>query len=507
MRANRKKYLDAFLKNMKGRDAKDIQMMRMTIRQQDWEEGYVYAALEAYNGDDKENFEKAIRKNFSSTWKDIKKVLKAWYNKPSKATTWKKSAYKDNGKIVVINIKNISVRSKKWYNNAIVNMKKPLNTWAGKNSNIKKIIAEHGKQLERSQQAGGQLVLPNTGSTVNRPGSAGNNMQTSLVKAMKDVIENDSWWCDFMVMQVQNYLHAKINSRVDRRKTKNSIHRNHIIETIISPAPPSRQSGQPDRDDKEEFRVYFNNVFYAEVRKEIARMKAGKVDRKKIAQFAADSPDIFDDFSEFGYDKSVEIAEQEALRAMRKANAQMSGVGPKTKTKVSFKKQLENIRAEKKIGKVIEVARKDATKAKTKTVAKQKAKPPMSKIAPNKRTQVMMDAGFRMDKEGLLIRDLINRILPRAIEANMGSPRLNNQTGRFARSAKVDNVIVGPRGGLYIGYTYPQNPYGVFEPGHGKAPWANQYRDPRHLIGMSIRQIVATNMGGQLVSGLTREFE
>ena len=103
--------------------------------------------------------------------------------------------------------------------------------------------------------------------------------------------------------------------------------------------------------------------------------------------------------------------------------------------------------------------------------------------------------------------DCFGLILPRAIEANMGSPRLNNQTGRFARSAKVDNVIVGPRGGLYIGYTYPQNPYGVFEPGHGKAPWANQYRDPRHLIGMSIRQIVATNMGGQLVSGLTREFE
>ena len=236
-------------------------------------------------------------------------------------------------------------------------------------------------------------------------------------------------------------------------------------------------------------------------------MKKGNVDRKKIAAFASDSPDIFDDFSEFGYDKSVEIAEQEALRAMRKANAQMTGVGPNTKTRVSFKKQLENIRAEKKIGKVIEVARKDATKVKTKTVAKRIANPPMSKVAPNKRTQAMMGAGYRMDKEGLLIRDLINRILPRAIENNMGSPRLNNQTGRFARSAKVDNVIVGPRGGLYIGYTYPQSPYGVFEPGHGRAPWANQYRDPRHLIGMSIRQIVATNMGGQVVSGLTREFE
>jgi hypothetical protein len=102
---------------------------------------------------------------------------------------------------------------------------------------------------------------------------------------------------------------------------------------------------------------------------------------------------------------------------------------------------------------------------------------------------------------------MINNRLPRAIEANMGSPRLNNQTGKFATSAKVDNVVVGPRGGLYIGYTYPQRPYGVFEPGHGRAPWANQYRDPRHIIGKSIREIVAVNMRGQTVSGLTREFE
>jgi len=44
------------------------------------------------------------------------------------------------------------------------------------------------------------------------------------------------------------------------------------------------------------------------------------------------------------------------------------------------------------------------------------------------------------------------------------------------------------------------------EPGTGKAPWANQFRDPRHLIGMSIREIVAVNMGGQPVASTRRVF-
>ena len=506
MRSQRKKYLQDFLKSFRGRDAKGIQQMRMTIRKQDWLDAFKTEALKNYNGEDKDILAKAIG-DFEPEWKQISQIINGWYKK-AKPRTWKQQDIKNTKDTIVIKIKNTSKSSKKWYNNAVVSLKGsngPLNKWAKKKTYVKRIIAEHGKELERSQQLGGQERLPGMGAVVNRPGTAGNNMQTSLVKAMQDTVNNDKWWIDFLVMSIQGYLHAKINSRIDRRKTKNSIHRNHFIEFII--APNTKQSGRGDIEDAKEFESIFRSHFNQELKKKIALMKAGKVPRKEIAAFASDSPDIFDDFSEFGYDKSVEIAEQEALRAMKKANAQMTGVGPKTKTRVSFKKQLENIRAEKKIGKVIEVARKDAKKVKTKTIARQKATPPMSKVTPNKRAQAMMGAGYKMDKEGLLIRDLINRILPRAIENNMGSPRLNNQTGRFARSAKVDNVIVGPRGGLYIGYTYPQSPYGVFEPGHGRAPWANQYRDPRHLIGMSIRQIVATNMGGQVVSGLTREFE
>lgn len=485
---------------MQGRDAKGIQSMRVTIRKQDWLEAFKISAVNA--ADDK-TIGKTIDKAFDKEWKEISKAIKGWYDAKSRATTWKKVGYKVKGDEIIINIKNSSETSKKWYNNAIISMKKPLNKYVKGKGYVRRIIGEHGKELEKAQQAGGQLGMFNDVGIVERPGSAGNNMQTSLVKAMGDTVDNSNWWCGFVVYAVQNYLHAKINSRIDKRKTKNSIHRNHVIEFLISPSPPSKQSGAPDRQDKEEFQSVFRRHFNAEMKKKIKSMRSGGASRKETAAFVSDSPDIFDEFSDFGDSKAVEIMEQEARRALRKANAQMSGVGKKTKTRVSFQKQLADARAEKKIGKAIEVARRN-TKIKTTLVVSQKASPPTGKKGQGGKK---VDPGFRMDKEGILIKDMINNLLPRAIQQNMGTPRLNNRTGRFSKSAKVDNVLVGPRGGLYIGYTYPQRPYGVFEPGHGRTPWANQYRDPRHIIGMSIRQIVAVNMRGQAVTSLTREFE
>lgn len=504
MRSQRKKYLQDFLKSFQGRDATGIQQMRITIRRDDWLHAFKTETLNNYKGPDKEALGKAIDKTFDKDWKEIQAVIRKWYNS-SRPRTWAKQSRTSKAGVIIIKVKNTSKASKKWYQNAVVSLKRPLNKWAKKKTYVKRIIAEHGKELERDQQSGGQMVIPGQGNVVNRPGSAGNNMQTSIIKAMNDTVSNDEWWISFLVSAVQGYLHAKINSRIDKRKTKNSIHRNHFIEFII--APNTKQAGTPDKEDGKEFESVFRKHFNAALKKKIKAMKDGKVPKKEIAAFASDSPDIFDEFSDFGDDKAVEIMEKEARRQMRKANAQMAGVGKGTKTKISFSKNLENIRAEKKIGKAIEVMRKGADKVKTRTVASQVASPPMSKMSKGQRASAQMGPGFRMDKEGLLIKNMINNILPRAIEANMGSPRLNNQTGRFASSAKVDNVVVGPRGGLYIGYTYPQRPYGVFEPGHGRAPWANQYRDPRHIIGKSIREIIAVNMRGQTVSGLTREFE
>jgi len=85
---------------------------------------------------------------------------------------------------------------------------------------------------------------------------------------------------------------------------------------------------------------------------------------------------------------------------------------------------------------------------------------------------------------------LINRTLPGVVRANMGAPALENISGKFAESARVTEIITTRKGYPSIGYTYDKNPYQIFEPGKGKAPWATSDRDPRKVIDKSIREIV-----------------
>lgn len=85
-----------------------------------------------------------------------------------------------------------------------------------------------------------------------------------------------------------------------------------------------------------------------------------------------------------------------------------------------------------------------------------------------------------------------NKQLPSVVRKNMGTPALNNVTGRFADSVKVENIIKTPKGFPSVGYTYQRDPYQVFEEGIGSPPWANGNRDPRDLIDKSVREIAAT---------------
>ena len=94
----------------------------------------------------------------------------------------------------------------------------------------------------------------------------------------------------------------------------------------------------------------------------------------------------------------------------------------------------------------------------------------------------------------IALRNILNEYLPQTVAKNMGSPALNFRTGRFANSTRVENVNVGPRGGLHIDYTYMREPYETFEPG-GKQ--GSVQRDPRKLIGASIRELAIGILGKQ----------
>ena len=105
---------------------------------------------------------------------------------------------------------------------------------------------------------------------------------------------------------------------------------------------------------------------------------------------------------------------------------------------------------------------------------------------------------FAKTDHPLALMEMINAVLPDEVLKQMGSPALVNRTGRFRQSARVTNVLTGPRGGVQIDYTYQRNPYEVFEPGSG-SPLANQYRDPRKIIGQSVREVAQELMGKKFI--------
>jgi hypothetical protein len=90
---------------------------------------------------------------------------------------------------------------------------------------------------------------------------------------------------------------------------------------------------------------------------------------------------------------------------------------------------------------------------------------------------------------------LINLKLAEQIRQNMGSPRLNYRTGRFAQSAQVLPASVDKDGAIRMPYTYLKKPYQTFEIGFSKG---TPSRDPRVVISESIRELAIQQVTAKL---------
>lgn len=88
----------------------------------------------------------------------------------------------------------------------------------------------------------------------------------------------------------------------------------------------------------------------------------------------------------------------------------------------------------------------------------------------------------------------INARLSMTIIKNMGTPALENRTGRFARSALVTSIVQTPQGFPSVNYSYRKYPYQTFEPGFEQG---STQRDPRTLIDRSIREIARELITGR----------
>lgn len=135
--------------------------------------------------------------------------------------------------------------------------------------------------------------------------------------------------------------------------------------------------------------------------------------------------------------------------------------------------------------------------SKTKVSGSKKANIQQKRIATPK---VKQKSRKRQTKTGtqspVRLIPLINAKLPETVAKNMGAPRLENRTGRFASSPRVLDAQITEKGFVSFGYTYEKNPYSVFERTSGSR-FADANRDPRDLIDLSIREIAQQLMAGR----------
>lgn len=102
-------------------------------------------------------------------------------------------------------------------------------------------------------------------------------------------------------------------------------------------------------------------------------------------------------------------------------------------------------------------------------------------------------SGSTADLSKLLV--ILNSQLKQQIQRNMRKPALQNRTGRFAQSAKVERLSESRQGMITAFYSYMKSPYQTFEPGFKQG---SEARNPKTLISKSIREIAASIVGNRL---------
>jgi hypothetical protein len=492
MKQDRLKWLKGFEKIAQKRLTSRIQMMRVTIRKKDWMTAFTMHAIDTGLFNDAV-LPASILKYQDVMFSSLGKTVKAWQKKGARET-WKITRVKVSKTEIEIRLRAVAAPIKKgtkivqirkrWYQNANNSLKLAIKNWAGTQASVlKKMVFEHGKTPDSEQLPTGQQRTDVSKSGIRN--AEGDNLHTSLIQALQTTAKLSDHWLTFIVEQISDFLRTSYGSKVNKKTTKNSLVRNHIVNFTVRPAIMGSQHAQQQKEAFKDFKQ--NYLEGTEAQFKAYLKKQGMTKKKDLAAAVADSPDLFEEIEGLSEDLWLEEIEK-AEKALRINRAKNAKTGIKVKSRMSFRKKYLDVKKRAKNG--TEIKKALSKNPKVAVIATQTAS--LAKVKKSKRSDALRASGATMGEEGILIKEMLNSILPKAIEQNMGTPSLVNRTGRFKSTAEVTSVLRGPRGALYIDYAYNERPYGVFEPGHGKRPWANVYRDPRSIIGKSIREILAT---------------
>ena len=462
---DRKKFLKDFDKFIKQRSSANITKAKIVLNYDEWAKHI----LRGISGEQSSLFgeeEELGNPKIWKTWKELGKELQKWSKKPpTSKQTWtvkhfdrrqkKKYVIEAQGKVMSSPAIGQFTRIT-WSKNLVVSLRNVIKKWARSYKPDTTVIAEHGKTVEKKAVTSPTMAFVNPQT----PGQRGTNVHTAMIKALK--LAADNVRIDVFGRAIGDFIRHKFVTRVDRRKTTETLQREHTIEFVV--VPESDQKGVLDRQTIKELKDYVKNLnLNALVRKHLA-----------------DQPE---DVINAAVSSSPSYTDELRLHASKLAIQSLFPHKSKPNMRLKVNKELaKQLKKENKKGSKSTV---EGKKGQSKTVVSKEVFGGVAAgLASNKRKAKPKTT----QNNALSLRNMLNSILPPQVAMNMTEPALRFRTGRFANSVRVTNVAQGPRGGLHLDYTYLREPYETFEPG-GKQ--GSTLRDPRRLIGGTIRQIMA----------------
>jgi hypothetical protein len=109
---------------------------------------------------------------------------------------------------------------------------------------------------------------------------------------------------------------------------------------------------------------------------------------------------------------------------------------------------------------------------------------------------IFLSASSLHNTLNILLHDIIETQFMKSSSAASNKNYLRYQTGRFARSARVDQVDYTGSGVINISYDYMTNPYETFTDGTAHGPG----RNPENIISAAIRSILIRHVGEKFQS-------
>ena len=489
MEANRLSFLRNFSRFVKERSAAGIVNAEIRVFKKDFEGVfYHYAELEKIYSFPVE----AVQPILDDLWDDYCDLANKWISK-GKRPTWGSHSTTSATNPSIINKTEMRLQlygnqiiragkskgkisanlpQKNWIDNVVKSFRRNVNNKLESEVNkygtlIKKVIAEHGEVTAAKGGQGSKIpdLFPEDSKRL--PGGTGNNVHNAMVKALKLSAKNGNirWFTSV----VQGYMDYVFESSIDKRKTAKTLMASHTIKLIM--IPDSKQHGGDDRQISVQTKKFFGakggfkDIVKAYVKKELAGNLAA------TNAFNSASPDMSNELRDMG----LQVVLSDILKHSTRPNMRL---------RVN-KKMAQNIKSATKRG-------KGTIRTKSNTI-RHAVKAATFGTKPGKKPKGPRGKGKTVDSP-IALRNLLNEMLPQMVASKMTQPALQFRTGRFANSARVENVNIGPRGGIDVDYTYMRNPYETFEPGNKQG---STQRDPRKIIGASIRELAMGILGRQ----------